>query len=182
MDSLLVALLIAVLATAAYTDLRSARIPNSLAFSAMGIGLTAHGWVSGFDGLLFSLVGLGIGFGLFLVLYLSGGLAAGDVKLMGAVGAIVGPLGALTAVFLTIVIGGIYGVSAMCHQWGIRATTRKLAYATHGAIFRGPEKWSEELGLPFRLRYGIAIAGGTLLYMMGVHPFGEWAMFGSPVR
>jgi prepilin peptidase CpaA len=173
MDSLLVALLMTALAAAAYTDLRSSRIPNVLTLSAMGIGLIAHGCFSGFEGMLFALEGLAVGLGLFFVLYLSGGLAAGDVKLMGAVGAIVGPQGALATVFLTIMIGGVYAVSAMSYQWGIRATARKLIYATHGAFLHGPEEWSKELGLPFRLRYGLAITGGTLLYTLGVHPFGE---------
>jgi prepilin peptidase CpaA len=173
MESTLAALLMAVLAAATFTDLRSSRIPNSITFSVMGIGPIVHGCLAGFQGILFSLEGIGVGLGLFLLLYASGGIGAGDVKLMGAVGAIVGPYGALTAGLLTILIGGVYAFSAMCYQWGVAATTRKFVCATHGAILHGPGEWSKELRLPFKLRYGLAIVGGTLLFLLGVHPFGE---------
>jgi hypothetical protein len=62
----------------------------------------------------------------------------------------------------------------MCYQWGITATGRKLAIATHGALLSGQaEEWTQELRLPFNLRYGLAIVGGTLLFLLGLHPFGE---------
>ena len=48
----------------------------------MGIGLISHACLAGFQGTLFSFAGLGAGLGLFLVLYVSGGIGAGDVKLM----------------------------------------------------------------------------------------------------
>jgi prepilin signal peptidase PulO-like enzyme (type II secretory pathway) len=58
----------------------------------MGFALFLHAWFDGVPGALFSLGGLVTGLGLFLFFYLSGGIGAGDVKLMAAVGAMVGPL------------------------------------------------------------------------------------------
>ena len=89
------------------------------------------------------------------------------MKLMGAVGAIVGPYGALVAGLLAILVGGVYALGAMCFQWGVIATGRKLVCATRGAFWRGREQWTQELKLPFRLRYGLAIVGGTLLFVVG---------------
>ena len=172
MESAIVVLVAVVLVTAVYTDLRSSRIPNVLTFTAMGVGPIAHACLAGSQGILFSLEGLGVGLGLFLFLYASGGIGAGDVKLMGAVGALVGPYGALLSGLLAILIGGVYAVGAMFYQWGVIATGRKLACATQGALLLGGEAWALELRLPFRLRYGLAIVGGTLLFQLGLHPFG----------
>jgi prepilin peptidase CpaA len=172
MESATVALLTVVLVTATYTDLRSSRIPNSLTFTAMAIGLITHAYLTGAHGILFSLEGLGVGLGLFLLLYASGGIGAGDVKLMGAVGAIVGPYDALIAGLLAILVGGVYALGAMCFQWGVVATGRKLVCAARGTLLAGGEQWTQELRLPFRLRYGLAIVGGTLLFLAGLHPFG----------
>jgi prepilin peptidase CpaA len=164
--------LVVVLVTAMCTDIRSSRIPNSITLTAMGFALFVHAWFDGVPGAFFSLGGLFIGLGLFLLIHLSGGIGAGDVKLMAAVGAMIGPFGALVSGLLATLVGGVYALGAMCYQWGVAATGRRLAYATQGALLSGGERWTQELRLPFRLRYGLAIAGGTLLFLLGLHPFG----------
>ena len=172
MESAIVVLLTVVLVTAMCTDLRWSRIPNWLTFPAMGFALLAHAWVGGLQGALFSLAGLGAGLGLFLILYVTGSSGAGDVKLMAAVGALIGPYGALLSALLAILVGGVYALGAMCYQWGFATTGRKLVYAIQGALQMRGKAWSQELALPFRLRYGLAVAGGTLLFQLGLHPFG----------
>jgi prepilin peptidase CpaA len=173
MDQTMFVVLIGVLVPSMYTDLRSSRIPNWLTFSIMGFALVGHAWLGGIQGALFSLAGLGAGLGLFLILYVTGSIGAGDVKLMAAVGAMVGPYGALVSGLLAIMVGGLYALGAMCYQWGFVATGRKLASAAHGALLTGGKVWAQELQLPFRLRYGLAVAGGTLLFQLGLHPFGR---------
>jgi len=172
MEPVMIVALEVVLVTAMWTDLRSSRIPNWLTFSAMGFALVMHAWLGGFPEALFSLSGLGAGFGLFLILHMTGSIGAGDVKLMAAVGALVGPYGALLSGLLAMMVGGVYALGAMCYQWGFATTGRKLAYATCGALLMGGKAWTQELALPFRLRYGLAVAGGTLLFQLGLHPFG----------
>ena len=172
MEPAIVVLLTCVLVTAIGTDLRSSRIPNWLTFPAMGFALVGHAWLGGLPGAIFSLAGLGAGLGLFLILYVSGSIGAGDVKLMAAVGAIVGPYGALLSGLLAIMVGGLYALGAMCYQWGFVTASQKLASAAQGARLTGGRVWIQELQLPFRLRYGLAIAGGTLLFQLGLHPVG----------
>jgi len=172
MDSMLAGLLFMVLLTAVVTDLRSSRVPNWLTFSAMGIALAAHAWLGNGDAIIYSLAGLGTGLGLFFLLYLAGGIGAGDVKLMAAIGAFVGVYGVLSCAWLAMVIGGIYGIVAMCYQWGVAAAGRRLVHAAYGAVLVGGSAWTRELALPFKLRYGLAIAAGTLLFEFGLHPFG----------
>lgn len=171
MDQTIFVVLMGVLISATYTDLRSSRIPNWLTVSAVGFALVAHAWLAGLPGALFSLAGLGAGLGLFLILYVTGSIGAGDVKLMAAVGALVGPYGALVSGLLAMIVGGVYALVALCYQWGFVTTGRKLASATRGALLMEEKVWTQELALPFRLRYGLAIAGGTLLFELGFHPF-----------
>jgi prepilin peptidase CpaA len=74
----------------AWGDIRTRRIPNYLtlatALTGLAYGLTFHGWAGLGDGLL----GLGLGFGFLLIPYILGGMGAGDVKALAALGAWVG--------------------------------------------------------------------------------------------
>ena len=171
MESVLATALVTLLLIAAIADLRSSRIPNWLTFPAMSFALAGHAYLGGLDGAFFSLAGLGTSLGLFIVIYLVGGIGAGDVKLMVAIGAFTGLYGVLSCAWLAIVVGGVYAIAAMCYQWGIAATGQRLAYAARGAVLTGGTAWTRELQLPFKLRYGLAIASGTLLFLLGLSPF-----------
>lgn len=171
MEPVMSGTLAALLIMATATDLRSGRIPNWLTLPTLVVALAVHTWFEGPSGLIFCLAGSGTGLGIFLLLYISGCVGAGDVKLMAAIGSIVGAYGALASAFLAIIVGGLYAIGAMCYQWGFIETGRKLAFATYGAFLTGGKVWSQDLQLPFQLRYGLAVAGGTLLFISGVHPF-----------
>ncbi len=172
MEPVMFAALATVLVTAIGTDLHSSRIPNWLTFSTMGFALFGHAWLGGVPEAIFGLAGLGAGLGLFFIPYMSKGIGAGDVKLMAAIGALVGPYGAIISGLLAMIVGGVYAVGAMCFEWGFVSTGRKLVNAAYGALLVGGMAWTQELTLPFRLRYGLAIACGTLLFQLGLHPFG----------
>ena len=66
----------------------------------------------GAQGALSSLSGLGLGIGLLLLPYLMGGMGAGDVKALGALGALIGP-GPLLHVF--VYMGLLGGAFALLH-------------------------------------------------------------------
>lgn len=72
-------------------DLRHRRIPNWLTVSSALLGLVFHTATRGWEGVGQSLGGFAVGFGILLVLWLIGGGGGGDVKLMGAIGAWLGP-------------------------------------------------------------------------------------------
>jgi prepilin peptidase CpaA len=166
------ALLAIVLFLAVYLDIRTSRIPNWLTFPAMGSALLAHIWLEGVPGAIISLSGLGTGLILFLVFYFLGDMGAGDVKLMGAVGAMVGPYGAFISGILAVLVGGIYAFGAMCHEEGVGRTVRKLATAAHGTFLGTDWAKGQAPKLAVQLRYGLAIASGALLFRFGLHPFG----------
>lgn len=169
---MMIIVLTPLLIAAIYTDLRWSRIPNWLTFSAMGIGILIHTSIGGLQGALSSLAGLGVGMGLFLLPYVCKAIGAGDVKLMATIGSILGPFGALSVAALSVLAGGVYALGAMGYQWGLVATSRKLAFATYGAFVTSGATGVGNLQLPFKLRYGLAIAAGTLLFLGGVQPFG----------
>ena len=82
---------LAIAACACVTDLRSRRIPNLLTFGGALAGVLFHGVTGSTHGLLVSTAGWVVGLMVFLLPFLLGGLGAGDVKLLAALGAWLGP-------------------------------------------------------------------------------------------
>ena len=154
-----------VLIVATVTDLRFQKIPNILTFPVMVIALTYHGVTNGLDGLLFSAAGLALGIGLLILPYLLGVMGAGDVKLMGAVGAILGARGAFIAFLFTGIAGGIYALIILlirrkeCRAWVTRHATTLKTFLFTGHFIPIPADKDEKTP---RLFYGVAIASGTL--------------------
>lgn len=162
-----------VLIIAAISDLRSHKISNWLTFPAIGTGIIYHTYIKGYQGLLFSIKGVFLGFAFLLVFYLMKGTGAGDVKLMGAVGGLLGPFGVFKAFLFTSLIGGIYAVVLLVLHGGIgllafkdkfkRYTTMlKTFIYTRKIIFIPPENNEEK---PV-LCYGAVIALGTLISLI----------------
>ncbi len=78
--------LFVVLGIAVRTDLQAHRIPNLLTGLAACAGLLLQATQAGMPGLLMSLAGIAVGVLFMLPFYALGGMGAGDVKLMGAIG------------------------------------------------------------------------------------------------
>src|SRR5687768_3766674 len=76
---------------AAVSDLKTRRIPNVLTFGSAVIALAAHTYVDGGSGLGWSIAGWLVGLIFFLPMFTLGGMGAGDVKLLAALGAWLGP-------------------------------------------------------------------------------------------
>ena len=91
--------LVAVVTAAAWSDFRTRRIPNWITVPGAALGFAMQAFYGGLHGALASLTGAGLGLGVFIALYIAGGMGAGDVKLFSAVGALTGPQ-ALILVFV----------------------------------------------------------------------------------
>lgn len=109
----LVLVLVAVVGIAVWTDIKRFRIPNLVTTGGAALGMLLHTWHAGADGLTISLAGLAVGLCAFLPLYVIGGVAAGDVKLMAAVGSFLGPIITLVAVLCTLMCGGLLAVGVI---------------------------------------------------------------------
>ncbi len=168
MDIAAAIMLLAALAVAVITDLRSQRIPNWLTFPLMLLGLVTHTVMGGWDGLLFSSAGFGLGLGVMLIPFLLGMMGAGDVKLMAGVGAWLGANTAFAAFLFTCLAGGLYALVVlfrhMDHLKAVLANFRAsvlILLSSHRFEYVPVET---ERTLP-RLCYGVAIAVGTVVSM-----------------
>jgi prepilin peptidase CpaA len=92
---------------ACVTDLRTRRIPNVLTFGAALAGLLYQAVSGGVDGLGHAALGWLVGAVIFIVPFALGGLGGGDVKLLAALGAWLGPGDILWLSLYTGVAGGV---------------------------------------------------------------------------
>jgi prepilin peptidase CpaA len=160
--------LIIILTIAAVTDLQHRKIPNAVTIPAMLYGLICHTYLNGLDGFLFSVMGTVVGLGLLLLFYINNGMmGAGDVKLMGAVGSILGPLGVFKAFLFTAVVGGIYAliVFAIRGQF-IRFLKRIILSLNLTLMIRRLTLVPDEEKASPVLCYGIAIGVGTSISLL----------------
>ncbi|MGB0036740.1 MAG: A24 family peptidase [Candidatus Acidiferrales bacterium] len=88
-------------------DWRERRIPNVLTVAGLLTGIALNAWWERWPGVLNSLEGAGLALGLLLPMVLLRGLGAGDWKLMGALGALVGPAEVMAILLATIFLSGI---------------------------------------------------------------------------
>ncbi|MHC1700856.1 MAG: prepilin peptidase [Humidesulfovibrio sp.] len=168
MDPIIFATVALSLAVATVIDLRSQRIPNLLTIPTALAALAYHLLVQGPQGLWSSLAGLGLGLGLMLAPFLCRVMGGGDVKLMAAVGAWVGPQVVLVAFLLTSLAGGVYALAVLARRSNaLRCVFARLGGALYATCATGEFNYQqapEAAGLP-RLCYGLAIALGTVAAM-----------------
>ena len=168
-DPFTIILLSSILVIAATIDLRVQKIPNLLTFPTMILGLIYYSITTGWNGLLFSIEGLALGIAIFIIPYLMGGMGAGDAKLMGAIGAIIGPKGVLLASLFTAIAGGIYALTILLlnHKYSksfiVRNAMTLKTLALTGQFIPISADESEK---KFTLCYGVAIAIGTISYLL----------------
>ena len=158
-------LLLCMLIIAVITDIRSHRIPNWLTFPAMIAGVGYNVISAGTAGLIFGVGGLLLGMGLLIIFYAMGGMGAGDVKLMGAVGSIIGPQMVIWATVYTALAGGIYAAGLLLFH--PRLKDRRMAFAQalkNFILFRNfnYNKPIQEQTVP-KLCYAVAIASGAIM-------------------
>lgn len=167
--SVLLITLSALLLASVFTDLKFQKIPNLLTLPGMTSALTLYSFAAGFDGFLFSLMGIAAGIGIMLIPYLLGGMGAGDAKLMGAVGGFLGAKGVLGAFLLTAVIGGIYALLTIFifrdhfKNYFKGFWRRCLTFLATRVYIPDPEDGRSKRP---RLCYGLAIALGTGSYLV----------------
>ena len=92
-------------------DQWSRRIPNRLVLATLVSAIAFQAFAGGITGAAVGLLGAIVGLVVLLPLYLHGGMGAGDVKLMAAFGALLGPVSAVLAALLTLVSGTFLAMS-----------------------------------------------------------------------
>lgn len=149
----------------AVTDVRSARIPNRLTYSALVVALVLRGALLGLPGLKAGAVGVLIAGGLFLLLFVLGAMGGGDMKLMAAVGAWVGGNEVMTLILAAALAGGVLAIGRMIVRnmlgEALRNTIRLMYYRLTSGLRPHPELNVQSPGSQ-RVPFGVAIAVGAL--------------------
>jgi prepilin peptidase CpaA len=163
--TVLVALAVGV-GAGAFVDLRTRRVPNALTFplAATGVAAAASGISEMSVGS--ALTGLCLGLLLMLPGYAFGATGAGDVKLLAAAGAWLGPVAIGVAFLYTAIVGGVFAVI-------VARRRRRLAHTLEGAgkLITTRAANVGEIEHPAannRFAYAPAIATGCLLAALGV--------------
>lgn len=155
----------ATVAAAAVVDLRRRRIPNAITVPAMAAALLFHALLPIGFGLGFSLAGLAVGAALLLLPYLLGGGGMGDIKLLAALGAWLGPFWVLVAFACGTLVGaGLTLICLICGKsleelLGLRSPATHLASPSPKATKTLP--WRGNKGLPF----AVPLALGTWIML-----------------
>jgi prepilin peptidase CpaA len=163
-------LLFALLFIASAFDLRQRRIPNRLLAIGL-IGALAWHLSSGNPSALLStyLAGFAVGLVMFLPLYVLGGMAAGDVKLMATVGAFTGPALAFQISLATYCAGGLMALAIVLAKGRARAALHNVGTILTPIIMRmgGTPLARDSAPAPSvgGMPYALAITLGTLLVL-----------------
>jgi prepilin peptidase CpaA len=133
----------------------------------MIVALAYHGMNGGFSAILLSLAGLFIGTAIFFIPYLLGFMGAGDAKLMGVVGAMLGPTGLLTVGLLAFLSGGIYALVIILanRRYGLDFISRLYITFTSLVRFRKYVPFGPEPGKGISIPYAVPISLGTGIYL-----------------
>ena len=160
----LVALLTAL--TGCVTDLRMRRVPNALTFGAAAAALLFHLADGGWSGLGWSAAGWLTGLALFLPFFALSGIGGGDVKLLAALGAWLGPGATVWLALYAAIAGGVLAIlvssatgylrEAFRNVWGLLMFWRVVGFRPH------PGLTLDSAASP-RLPYALPIAAGLVL-------------------
>jgi len=165
---------------AAKQDISSHRISNKLVLTGMlfGVilnGILPEGWgfnsqIPGALGWLAAFKGLAIGMALFLPLYWLRAMGAGDVKLMGMVGAFLGPNDVLGVVLATLVVGGVLALFVVMWSKQLRPMLQNVKLIFYGSAVKlstGQAPLMDDLPVSVgKLPYAVAIGLGTFAYLI----------------
>jgi prepilin peptidase CpaA len=157
------------LVVAAVIDGYKLKVPNWITYPMIVAGWIFSTVSFGWAGLGWSLVGTVVGIALLLPAYAIGGMGAGDVKLLGGVGAWVGATITFYSFCVTAIVGGVIAVLMILLGRDVKKHYYQfLAIWSEVMTIRDPEKLSaiaaERKPTMTLLPYGIPIAIGTIAY------------------
>jgi len=165
------AILVAMIMVAAIYDIRYRRIPNWVIIPGGLAGIALNSFLyQGWPGLRLSLLGLAVGLGSYFILYMLHAMGAGDVKLMAAIGAMVGAGDWFGIFIITAIIGGFVGLGLVALRGRLKKTIWNVAFIlTEMKSGRSAYLANEELDVrnprSLGMPHGAVIALGTMVFL-----------------
>jgi len=157
---------------ASWIDYSQRRVPNWLNAALLVAGFTAQGFFNGWSGLQAAAGGMLVGFGVLILPWCMHAMGAGDVKLMAAIGAWLGPwmtlksfvvgaaFGGVVAVLMILCSGRARQALANCQVILAKLSNRQSAFSDYGS--------AKSFGSSSQLLpYGVPLTVGTLIVMSG---------------
>ena len=147
-----------------YYDVRYRRIPNMLILAALIAGLAINTAFTGMNGTLSSVEGFGLAFVPMLLMHLFGAMGAGDVKLFGAIGAVLGVSMVPLAFVVVVMFGAALAVYSMLRAGTVFSTLHGVLRIFVGIL---PGWEMPRFAIPpdrrHTIPYGVAIMLGSLI-------------------
>jgi prepilin peptidase CpaA len=162
-------LLVALLAFCSLTDLKVRRIPNAVLFPALMTSFFLSSIAGGVSGLADSIAGLIVGVLMLMPLHILGRMGAGDIKLLGVVGSVLGAWGAIVAGLATMMAGGILGATYILWSLAKPAVISRIsdmARRPTGSVTAAGNAPSIQTARATEIPYAVAIAAGTVATLM----------------
>lgn len=160
-----IAVTVAFVAICIATDVRTRRIPNLVCGLGMVTGLALNTFSGGSAGLLASATGLLVAVALLLFPFAMGGLGGGDVKMMGAIGAMLGPRTTLEGLIVGMVLGGAIMMAHLVRRHRLRETVVNVGTMATASVLGGslePLRVSAAQPGAIALPYSIPLGLGTI--------------------
>jgi len=164
--------LVLTVAFGATFDVGTRRIPNFITVGGLAVALVLRVSIGGVDALVGGLLGALLAFLLTFPLFMLKGMGGGDVKLLTAVGAFLGPYGTIVALLATALVGGVLAIVVSLRSRrlgkslaGTFTVMRGLALKAIGGgeVDAVP---TLETGDAVTVPYGVAIAVGAVIALL----------------
>jgi prepilin peptidase CpaA len=169
-----VIVLLALLIGAAVYDVRYRRIPNWLTVTGVLLGFAINFAIGPPEaGVVFALQGFLVAFGIYMFLYILRAMGAGDVKLMAAVGALVGWERWFGIFLVTAIVGGAMAIVLVAARGRLKRTIFNVGFIVseikHGRpAYVGKDELDVRSGKGVSLPHGAVIAIGTIFFLAAV--------------
>ena len=153
-----------------YMDVRYRRIPNRQVLIILLCGIALNVVFGAWQGLLASLLGIVMAFGLMFTLHVLGTMGAGDVKLFAAIGAVLGSSLVIPTFLIVALTGGILAICKMVYKRRVAATMLRVVQFFVGLL---PGQAVPRVSVPadptYTLPYAVPICLGSVVSFFLFH-------------